>query len=218
MTELDYAPIRIATKFSLWAWAFYWPGGGLMLLFGGLDVASVLVTLVSFLTFLALMFFGQLDTDDSKSRLQFLLERPLYLVLAFFTVLALVPVIGALATIGIAVYGVVLFAGCTHLLVTLVRFDRANDGSAFSHRTDQMYIAAGVACFSSLIIVLDGILFASGVPLIQNGVGVAVINWGGILFPVMVLAAGRGILAPLRKPRFQKANRRAGADTDPLAT
>lgn len=214
MTDLDHAPIRIATKFSLWAWAFYWPGGGLMLLFGGLDVASILVTLASFLTFLGLMLFGQLDTEDSKNRLQFLLERPLYLVLVFFAVLAFVPVIGALATIGIAVYGLILLAGCTYLLVMLVRFDRAHEGTAFAHKTDQMYIAAGVTWFSSLIIVLDGILFASGVPLVQGNVAIGAVNWGGILYPIMVLAAGRGILAPLRKPRFGTRKPTESADAD----
>ena len=31
---------RSALKFSLWTWALYWPGGGLLLLMGGLDLVS----------------------------------------------------------------------------------------------------------------------------------------------------------------------------------
>lgn len=203
--DLDYAPVRIATKFSLWTWALYWPGGGLMLLFGGLDWISVIVTLASLATFLGLMFYGQLDSEDSKNRWQFLLERPMYLVLLFFAMLTLVPLIGALASIGIAVYGVILFGGCSYLLWTLVQFDRSNEGTPFKHRTDQMYMAAGIAWFSSFIIVVDGIMFASGAPLVKSAVGVAIVNWGGILYPIMVLAASRGIMAPLRRPTKRDA-------------
>jgi hypothetical protein len=201
MDKLDYSPVRIALKFSLWAWAFYWPGGGLMLLFGGLDVLSVVVTLLSLGTFLSMMFFGQLDAEDSKSRWQFFLERPLYLVLLFFGMMAIVPIIGVLASIGIAVYGVILLGGCTYLIVTLVRFDRAHEGRAYDHKTDQLYIAAGIAWVSSFIIVVDGLMYAAGAPLIESAVGVAVVNWGGILYPVTAFAASRGIQSPLRRPQ-----------------
>ncbi|MEA3165204.1 MAG: hypothetical protein QOJ26_48, partial [Thermoplasmata archaeon] len=69
-------------KFSMWTWALYWPGGGLLLMVGGLDPISLVITLLSLATFLLLLLTGALRADSSRTMKEFMLERPLYLIVA----------------------------------------------------------------------------------------------------------------------------------------
>lgn len=201
-SELDYSRVRMATKFSLWAWALYWPGGGVMIFMGGMPIASILLTIGSLLCFLGLILYGQLGTEDSNNRLQLFMERPLYLVGVLFALAIFAPLVGILAVIGLHLFATLLMVGTGFLLYTLIRFDASHEGSPYAHKTDQMYIAAGIGFLAAFIMTLDSIFYAAGAPFIQSGIGVAGVNWMGILYPVFVLVASRGIMAPLRRIRL----------------
>jgi hypothetical protein len=84
---------RAAMKFSLWTWALYWPGGGLLLMVGGLDPISISITLLSLAAFVMMLATGALRADSSRTIKEFLIERPLYLVVALAAFVALAAVV-----------------------------------------------------------------------------------------------------------------------------
>ena len=208
--------LRTALKFSLWTWAFYWPGGGLLLLYGGLDPVSIAVTLLAVAAFVALLGSGALDADSARSMKEFVLERPLYLVgalVAFIVAAALVP---SAEGFGLLLFATAWFGGLALCTARLLEHVRAQGQSFFASRADQLLIVFAMAGFCSALVFLDALLpiVAGGATLGSPAGLVALSSWVGLLYPGLVLVASRPFRAKLRRP-FGKpaptATRRAKA-------
>lgn len=202
---------RIALKFSLWAWALYWPGGGLLLLGGGLDLVSIGVTFACLACFILLVAGGAVRTTSSRSMKELFLERPLYLVaaLAFFTGFA--SLLPALENAGLALFsaawlgaiGLVAWRWRQHIQATGLHLWRS--------KADQPYFVFGLVGLAALAVFLDALLpllAGSGASLGTPSPAVAVGSWLSLLYPPLVLVATR----PFREPlsfRFRRQPKEA---------
>lgn len=193
---------RSALRFSLWTWALYWPGGGLLLLMGGLDLVSVLVTFGSLATFVGLMVTGALKADSSHTMKEFLLERPLYLVGALILLIVVAAVIPSVEGFALLLFATLWFGGLSVAARRLIEHVRAEGQGVWGSRADQLLIAFAIAAFFSALVFLDALL-----PLVANGatIGspamlVAVSTWANLAYPVLVLVASKPFRDPLRWP------------------
>lgn len=197
---------RAALKFSLWTWALYWPGGGVLLLYGGLDPISIAVTLGSLTTFVLLLATGALKANSSRTMKEFLLERPLYLLavlVVFVVVAALVPVVEGLALLAFAG---TWFAGLAVAARRLLVHVHAEGKGFWAARADQLLLVFGLMAFFSALVFLDALLplFADGATLGSPAALVAVCTWMNLLYPPLVLVAARPFREPLRFRRHKR--------------
>jgi hypothetical protein len=215
--------LRTAMKFSLWMWAAYWPGGGLLLLMGGLDPISLAVTLGSLACFILLIVTGALRADSSHTVKEFLVERPLYVVVAlalFIVVAALLPDIEGIALL---IFAVSWFGGLALTALRLRDHVVATGRSLWQARADQMAIVLAMAGFFSLLVFLDALLpvmAGDDASLGSPSALVAVSTWANLLYPGLLMLASKPFRAPLRWPsrkdRIAPAARRAKVAKDPV--
>lgn len=193
---------RTALKFSLWTWALYWPGGGLLLLLGGLDLVSVLVTFGSLATFVGLLATGALRADSSHTLKEFLLERPLYLVAALIVLIVVAALVPSAEGFALLLFAALWFGGLAVASARLLEHVRAQGLGIWGSRADQLLIVFALSGFFSALVLLDALLpiFADGATLGSPSGLVAVSTWANLAFPVLVLVASRPFRDPLRWP------------------
>ena len=193
---------RTALKFSLWAWALYWPGGGLLLLLGGLDPVSIAVTFLSLGSFVLLLSAGALRTTSSRTAWDFVLERPIYLIAAFVLLLVVGQAVDPLQDIGLGVFATALLAGIVLCAVRLLAHVRQeHGGSVLRAGADQALLLFALAGFGAFCVSYDAVADALvGDTLGFSAATVAMMNWLNLLYPPLVLLATRGLREPLRLP------------------
>ena len=198
---------RTALKFSLWAWALYWPGGGLLLLGGGLDPISIAVTLGCVLAFVALLAGGALRTTTSRTMKEFFLERPLYLVALLALFIGFAGLLPALEN-----GGLLLFSACWLGAIGLVAYRwrehvRAAGMPVWSSKADQPFLVFGMVGLAAVAVFLDAllpVLAGKDTTLGMPSAAVAVCSWLSILYPPMVLLVTRPFREPLSFRRQAK--------------
>ena len=209
--------LRTALKFSLWTWALYWPGGGLLLMAGGLDPISIAVTLGSLTCFILLLATGALRADSSRNMKEFLLERPLYLLAGLVVAIVLAAVIPSVEGFALFVFASLWFGGFALSGKLLVEHLRAEDKGIWETKADQLVLVLVLAGFFSLLVFLDAILpllFGNDTTTGSPATLVAICTWMNLLYPAMVLIAARPFRDPLnwrfasRKGRAQAERRR----------
>jgi hypothetical protein len=196
---------RTALKFSLWTWALYWPGGGLLLLYGGLDAVSLLVTFGSLTCFILLLATGALKADSSRTLKEFVIERPLYLVGALVFAIVAAAAIPSLEAVALLLFATVWFGGLVFSTVRLVEHVRASGGGIFRMKADQVFIVFAITAYVSALVFLDALvpLLANGATLGSPAVVVAVSTWMNLLYPVLFW--NRRHQAPEAKTRIKPA-------------
>lgn len=208
-------------KFSLWTWALYWPGGGLLLMLGGLEPVSVAITLLSLASFIALLATGALRADSSRTLREFLIERPLYLVVALAFFVAFAAIIPSIEGIALLAFSSLWFGGLALSAIRLVEHVRSTGQSFWGSRADQLAVVFAMSGFFSLLVFLDAFL-----PLVNDGATlgspsglVAVSTWMNLLYPAFVLLASKPFREPLRWPsrkqRLQEASKRRKVAKEP---
>lgn len=193
---------RTALRFSLWTWALYWPGGGLLLLLGGLDPISILVTFGSLATFIGLLATGALRADSSHSMKEFLLERPLYLVAGLIVLMVVAALMPSVEGFALLLFSTLWFGGLAVSAARLIEHVRVQGGGIWGSKADQLLIVFAIAGFFSALVFLDALLpiLADGATLGSPSMLVAVCTWANLLYPVLVLVASRPFRDPLRWP------------------
>lgn len=193
---------RTALKFSLWTWALYWPGGGLLLLLGGLDPIGIVVTFASLLAFVLMLASGALRATSSRNLRQFLLERPLYFVGLLVVLVGVAAVVPSIEGFGLLLFAGFWFGGLVYATVLLLRHLRETGQGVLQSRADQLLLVFGLVAFFSLLVFLDALL-----PMASDGTTtgspaalVAVGTWMNLLYPGMVLVASRPFREPMRNP------------------
>lgn len=199
---------RSAMKFSLWTWALYWPGGGLLLLMGGLDPVSILVTGLALTAFIALLATGALRADSSRTIKEFLLERPLYLVLALAMFIGIATILPDIEGVALFIFATTWFGGLGLAGLRLVEHVRTTGLSFWRSKADQLLVVLGMAAFFSSLVFLDALLplMSDGASLGSPSALVAVSTWVNLLYPGFVLIASK----PFRE-KLQWPNRRQRA-------
>jgi len=197
---------RASLKFSLWAWALYWPGGGLLLLVGGLDPISILVVGGCVTSFLVLLAGGALRTTSSRNLRDLFLERPLYLIAALVLFIAFASLLPALENAGLLLYSATWTFALGLVAVRFHRHVQEEGIPVWSSRADQVYLVLGLTGAASIAVFLDALLpFMAGTTLGSPATFVAVCSWVNILFPPLVMVATRPFREPLSFRRAAKA-------------
>lgn len=214
---------RTVLKFSLWTWALYWPGGGLLLMYGGLDPISIAFTLLSLAAFVAMLASGALKADSSRTMKEFFLERPIYLVaglVVFIVLAALMPNIEGFALL---LFATAWFGGLALAAARLVEHVRSQGQGLWKSGADQLLVVFALAGFFSALVFLDALLplIADGATLGSPAGLVAVSSWMGFLYPGLVLLASRPFRQPLtwpsrKAPKAVAAKRRKSKDPAPF--
>lgn len=212
------ASLRIASRFSLWMWAIYWPGSGLVLLAGGMtDPASLFVVAGSLLGFALLAASGGIEASASRNMREFLLERPLYVIGGAVLLAVASTFIDPLQNIGLA-----LFSGLFLLSVLLVghrllAHARARQMGLVASRADQVLIAAGLGAVSAAVIFLDALLPLFGIaPTPAVAASVVTVNLVSLLYPPLLLLSLRPFREPLRNPFRRRTHAPAATGIPPV--
>jgi hypothetical protein len=205
---------RTSLKATLWCWALYWPGGGLLLLYGGLDPLSLLVVGASLTCFLLLLAGGALDASSSRNVREFLIERPLYLVALLLVLVALVPLSNAVEDAGLLAFSALFFGTVAMALRRLLVVQKARGGNPVQARTDEALLALGIGLLFSAILFVDTLLGVGGGRLPMGAHAVAVANWLNLAYPGILLLGTRRLREPLRNPLRR---RRRAPDAPPVA-
>lgn len=197
-TPLDR--LRTALKFSLWTWALYWPGGGLLLLYGGLDPISIAVTLGSATAFVLLLATGALKADSSRTMKEFFLERPLYLLAGLIVLIVLAAIVPSVEGFALLAFAALWFGGLALGAKRLVEYLRDEGKTVWASRADQLFLVFALAAFFGALVFLDALLpiLANGATLGSPAMLVAVCTWMNLLYPGLVLVASRPFREPLR--------------------
>lgn len=190
---------RTSLKFSLWAWALYWPGGGLLLIYGGLDPIGIAVTVSSLLAFVLLLASGALRANSSRTMKEFLIERPLYLLAALIVLVIVAALVPSMEGFGLLFLAALWFGGLGLATVRLVEHLRTEGTGVWASRADQLFIVFAISAFFSLLVFLDALLpiFANGATLGSPAMLVAVSTWMNLLYPGFILIASRPFREPL---------------------
>lgn len=198
--------VRVALRFSLWTWALYWPGGGLLLLYGGLDPISIAVTVLSLGSFVLMLATGALKADASRTMKEFLLERPLYLVAGLVVLIAFAALVPSVEGFALLLFAAAWFGGLALATMRLADHVQSNGLGFWRSKADQLLIVFALAGFFSLLVFLDALL-----PLMEEGASlgspsglVAVSTWANLLYPGFVLVASRPFREPLKWPSRQE--------------
>lgn len=201
---------RTALKFSLWAWALYWPGGGLLLLAGGLDPVSILVTAGCVLAFIALVATGALRTTSSRTLRDLFLERPLYLVALLAAFIAFASLLPALENAGLLLFSGVWLAAVGLVAYRWYEHVRAERVDVWRSKADQPFVVFGMVGFAALAVFLDAfvpLFMGHSASIGMPAPAVAVVSWVSLLYPPLVLVASRPFREPLSLRQQPKAQR-----------
>lgn len=200
----DVDRFRVALKFSLWAWALYWFGGGaLLFLFGGLNPAGIVVLVGALVAFMLLLMTGALRTTSSRTMKQFLLERPIYFIAALVAFALVTPLVAALLDVFLILGSAVYFVGVVYATVMLTKLYRIQDKPLMQSGLDQAFIAVGMSLLVGFLLFADSILFAAnGFAVSGPPATVAIANWVSLLYPPLLLLGTKGLREPLHKPRI----------------
>ncbi len=189
-------------KFSLWMWALYWPGGGLMLLVGGLDPISIAVTVASLGSFIALIAFGGLTISTKGTKFEFFLERPMYLIGALVAIILVAPAFGFLTNFGLALFSALYMGSIVFAGFRLAGHLGATEQNAFAARADQPFIVFGIVGVCGFLVFIDAWLPMLGSSAVGGpAMSVAVANWVNLLYPPLLMLTTRPFREPLRRPR-----------------
>ena len=193
---------RVALRFSLWTWALYWPGGGLLLLYGGLDPISIAVTAGSLTAFILMMVTGVLKSDASRTMKEFFLERPLYLVAGLVVLVVAAALMPSVEGFALLLFAGAWFGGLVLATRRLVEHVRQTGLGFWSSKADQILLVFGLAAVFSALVLLDALLpiVADGATLGSPAAVVIVCTWANLLYPAFVLIASRPFREPLRFP------------------
>lgn len=203
---------RTSLKFSLWAWALYWPGGGLLLLGGGLDPVSIAVTLGCTAAFVVLLAGGALRTTSSRNVRELFLERPLYLVAGLVFFIAFAALLPALTNAGLAIFSAVWLAAIGLVAWRWAQHVRATGLDLWRSKADQPFLVFALVGIAAVAVFLDAALpLLTGDHSAQLGTpsgAVAAGSWVSLLYPPLVLVASKPFREPLsfrRQPRGRTA-------------
>jgi hypothetical protein len=192
---------RTAMKFSLWAWAAYWPAMGLMLFLGGMrDPVSVAVAAGALGAFALLAMGGALRATASRNVKEFLIERPFYLIAGLVLV-----VVGGSVLPGVANAGLAIFSGLWLASLVLVglragAYVNATGLGVFGSKVDQVLVLLGIMVPCALLVFVDALKFMS----VGNAAPtVALVNWLCLSYPILLLIASRPIREPLQLVGFR---------------
>lgn len=193
-----------AMKFSIWAWALYWPGGGLLLAGGGLGWAAVLITLGTAGVFVGLLATGALQPSRSHRVKQFITERPLYLLVLLLGMVVASNLASAFENPGLFLFASIYLAGLSLTLTRLVQWMRATGENPFQARTDQTFIVVGMALLGAFFIWLDATLpLLGGSAVGGTSTTVILVNWVSLLYPPLLMVATRPFRDRLVLPRVR---------------
>lgn len=189
---------RSALKFTLWTWAAYWPGGGLLLMMGGLDPISIAVTASSLVVFLALMLGGAFRSQLTNTWREFLLEKPIYLLaglVAFTVVAATIPTAEGL---GLAAFATTYLAGIAISIQRLLAHVKATGSGFVRGGADQALIVLAMTALFASFVFWDALVPLLGGPQVPTpAVIVAVGTWVNLLYPVALVLGTRSLREPL---------------------
>jgi hypothetical protein len=198
---------RTSLKFSLWAWALYWPGGGLLLLGGGLDPVSIGVTVGCVAVFAVLMAGGAFRTTSSRTVKELFLERPLYLVAALALFISFAGLLPALENAGLAVFSASWLGAIVLVAVRWRRHVRAAGMDLWRSKADQPFLVFGLVGLAAVAVFLDALLpllAGHSASLRTPSALVAVGSWLSLLYPPLVLVATKPFREPLSFRRQAK--------------
>jgi len=203
MAETTQDALRTSLKFSLWTWAAYWPGGGVMLLAGGMrDPVSIAIALLAVAGFLLVFATGALRTERTArlTARQVILERPIYLLVLLVLFLAAGSFVESATNIGFFLFSALYVGGIVLCMVRLQAHLRATGQSAFATGADQLFVLLGLVGLMGMLVFLDTFL--------PRGVGVpssigAILNWVQLTFPALLLLAARPFREKLNLPRMR---------------
>lgn len=211
MEELSLAQRRYRTslKFTLWTWALYWFGGGMMLISSMRDPVSLIIMALSGLSLVLLMLFGGLNIKDSHNMKEFLLERPIYLIAGFIVVAILAPIFTGLQNTALAIFAAFFLLSLGLQFARAIQLTRDQGGNPILARTDQVVIVLALSMFCSLLIFIDGMAQAMDMGGVGNSASSgAFVNIVSLAYPALILLASRGLRDPLRKPDYEAARAR----------
>jgi hypothetical protein len=207
---------RTALKFSLWAWALYWPGGGLLLLGGGLDPVSLGVTVACVAAFLALVVGGALRTTSSRTVRELFLERPLYLVAALALFVGFAGAIPMLENAGLAVFSALWLGAIALVALRWHRHVRSAGLDVWRSKADQPFLVFALVGVAAVAVFVDAFLplVAGHSASLRTPSGlVAVGSWLSLLYPPLLLLATR----PFREPLSFRRQARPALSAPPAA-
>lgn len=196
--------LRAALKFSLWAWAIYWPGGAILLLAFGMDVISILVGLAALGQFLFLLSFGFLRPDPKYSRnlKSFLVERPLYLVFGLIGFLLLGTLFAPSTNVALALFSALQVTGLVLVALRLMEHVRSLGIGIMAAKADQMVLVLAFTGLPALAVFWDAVVPLFGGPTLGNpAASVALVNFINLGFPAMLVIASRPFGIRLSTPR-----------------
>ena len=195
------AALRVALKSSLWMWALYWPGVGVMLVGAGMrDPASLAVAVASLLSFVALARAGALSSTASRTMGQFVVERPIYLVAASVALLVGGSFIDTVAHLGAALLSALYGASLVLVAVRLRQYLVATGATLLRSRLDQLALLLAIASIGNLLVFLDAVTAGVG----NSSATVAAFNWFALAYPTLLLLASRTVREPIRWRRAKE--------------
>ena len=209
--------LRAAMKFSLWAWAAYWPGFGVLLALRGMDPISVAVCGFAVAQLVVLWTLGALRTDPAYSRSfkRFLVERPIYFIAALVGILAFSSILGSLVSIGLAVFAGVQVAALGLVVVALRAHLKSTRQGYASSGGDQLLTAVVLCGIPAMAVFVDS--FATAGVLDMSSAMVVLFNVVNLVFPALLLLAARPFREPLRLPKAQRGSVPVVRATKPIA-
>lgn len=204
--------LRTAFRFNLWTWALYWPGGGLILLLGGLDWKSMVFMAATGLQFAFLLGSGALRANSSRNMKEFFLERPLYLVGALVVFMAFGPIFGFLENVGLLLYAGLWVASYALIFLRLRDHLHATKQGIWASRADQVVMLAVLGGGFALLVFLDALLpYFNGATTQSPLALVATVTWVSLAYPALLLLATRPFREPLQRPRWLGGAKRSKA-------
>lgn len=196
--------LRAAMKFSLWMWAAYWPGGGILLVVHGLDPISILVGLGALAQFLFLMGLGTLRPDPAYSRnlAAFLMERPLYVVFGLVAFLAAGSVFAPATSFALALFSGLQVAGLALVAWRLREYLAERKTRVYAARADQLALVLVITAIPALMVFVDALAMLGYGGGVGNGSAtVALANWMNLAYPTLLMVAARPFREPIGRRR-----------------
>ncbi|MGB0653718.1 MAG: hypothetical protein ACPGQL_11020 [Thermoplasmatota archaeon] len=206
--------LRVAMKFSLWMWALYWPGGGLILAIHGLDPVSLIVTGASLVTFVALVLMGGLRATSSHNVKEFMLERPLYFIAGFVVLFVLAISFLAAENAALRLFSFFYMGSMALVAWRLWQHVESEGGGFLQVKADQMVVLLAIMVPAIFLVFADAWLPLFGAePIGGPAAMVALVNWINLAYPPLLMAAAKPFREPLRRPKRERAPTPAEAPT-----
>lgn len=191
---------RVAMKASLWGWGLYWPGGGLILLLGGLDLIGIAVTVAGIIGFILMLRSGALEASSSRNMKEFLLERPMYLVAVLAIIVFLAPLFGPVENAGLRLFSFLFVGSLGFAAYELARWCKDTETPYRKSGADQVFMLLGIVGFAAMMVFFDAWSGLTGATAPATPMTVAVANWLNILYPALMLLVARPFRERLHSP------------------